>query len=191
MSADGYFETIPVGTAMLPSVLVAAAMNGEVLPREHGYPARLLVPGRYGYKSVKWLEFLALVPSGARGYWVERGWDPQGVIRTESRFDTRGDHSRLPGQFTAAGVAWAGERGISLVEVSADDSHKWTRAELEPPADPLAWRRWRVPMSLPPGVHALTVRATDGTGALQPSAYLPPHPSGASGYHRIVITATE
>ena len=186
--ADGYFETIPLDAATLPFTLVAVAMDGALLPREHGYPARLLVPGHYGYKSVKWLQSLSVVPGRAQGYWVRRGWDPAGVIRTESRFDVPSDHAQVPARFMAAGVAWAGDRGISRVEVSSDDRRRWTRAELERPGDPLAWRRWRLPMTLRPGIHALTVRATDGTGAIQSATYLPPHPSGASGYHRIVVS---
>jgi len=186
--ADGYFETIPLDVAMLPLVLVVVAMDGEFLPREHGFPARLLVPGRYGFKSVKWLQTLSAVSGSPQGYWVERGWDPSGVIRTESRFDVPTDHGRVAVRFTAAGVAWAGDRGISGVEVSADDGLTWNHAILEPVVDPLAWRRWRVPLTLQPGVHALFVRAIDGTGAVQSAAYLPPHPSGASGYHRIVVS---
>jgi DMSO/TMAO reductase YedYZ molybdopterin-dependent catalytic subunit len=186
--ADGYFETVPLDAATLQFALVAIAMDGALLPREHGYPARLLVPGRYGYKSVKWLRSLSVVPGTARGYWVQRGWDPDGVIRTASRFDVPSDHAQVPARFMAAGVAWAGDRGISRVEVSSDDRRTWTQAELEPPGDPLAWRRWRLRMTLQPGVHALTVRAIDGTGAVQSATYLPPHPSGASGYHRVVVS---
>jgi len=189
--ADGYFETVPVDEGTLTLAVVAVAMDGEFLPREHGYPARLLIPGRYGYKSVKWLQSLSAVAGSQQGYWVQRGWDSAGVIRTESRFDVPGDHSQVPSRFTAAGVAWAGGRSISRVEVSADDGRTWTPAGLEPVVDPLAWRRWRLVMTLRPGVYALTVRAIDGTGVVQSASNLPPHPSGASGYHRIVVTVFE
>jgi molybdenum-dependent oxidoreductase-like protein len=109
-------------------------------------------------------------------------------MRTESRFDVPTDHSQVPGRFVAAGVAWAGTRGIAGVEVQAEDGGPWRRAELEAAGDALAWRRWRLALELPPGVHALTVRATDGTGRVQDAEARPPHPSGASGYHRIVVT---
>jgi DMSO/TMAO reductase YedYZ molybdopterin-dependent catalytic subunit len=186
--ADGYFETVPLAAAMAPNVLVAIAMDGALLPREHGFPARLLVPGRYGYKSVKWLQSITAAPGHPSGYWVQRGWDPYGVIRTQSRIDVPADHSQVRTPFTVAGVGWAGDRAISRIEVSADDGRSWTPAQLEPVVDRLSWRRWRLALSLPPGVHALTVRATDGTGGLQSASSLPPHPSGSSGYHRIVIT---
>jgi hypothetical protein len=189
--ADGYFETIPLAAAIAPSVLVALAMDGALLPREHGYPARLLVPGRYGYKSVKWLQSITAASGHPSGYWVERGWDPNGVIRTESRIDVPADRSQVSSHFTVAGVAWAGDRAVSKVEVSADDRRTWIPARLEHAVDPLSWRRWRLTMSLPSGVHPLTVRATDGLGTVQSASSLPPHPSGASGYHRIVITVAD
>jgi|SRR5689334_11354614 len=109
-------------------------------------------------------------------------------MRTESRFDVPTDHSQVPGRFVAAGVAWAGTRGIAGVEVQAEDGGPWRRAELEAAGDALAWRRWRLALELPPGVHALIVRAIDGTGRVQDAEARPPHPSGASGYHRIVVT---
>ncbi|HKB48308.1 MAG TPA: molybdopterin-dependent oxidoreductase [Ktedonobacterales bacterium] len=186
--ADGYFDAMPLDVARLPDVLVAIAMNGELLPREHGFPARLLIPGRYGFKSVKWLEELVIVTTSPMGYWEQRGWDGAGVIRTESRFDVPVDHSKVSSPFVAAGVAWAGTRGIARVEVSPDDGRSWHAAELETMADVPSWRRWRIALDLAPGVHPLSVRATDGIGRLQDAIYRTPHPSGTSGYHRIVVT---
>ena len=87
----------------------------------------------------------------------------------------------------AAGVAWAGDRGISLVEVSTDDGKSWARARLERETDQLAWRRWQLMLDLTPGSHPITVRATDGQGQLQSPARTPPHPAGATGWHRVVI----
>ena len=112
-------------------------------------------------------------------------------MRTESRFDTPADHSRVRAPFVAAGVAWAGMHGVSRVEVSSDDGQIWRLADLERVADPLSWRRWKIALALPPGVYPLTVRATDGMGQVQDALYRPPHPSGASGYHRIVVTVTD
>jgi DMSO/TMAO reductase YedYZ molybdopterin-dependent catalytic subunit len=186
--ADGYFDTLPLDAARSPDVLVAIGMDGELLPREHGFPARMLVPGHYGFKSVKWLEELVVLTTSPMGYWEERGWDAAGFIRTESRFDAPADHSQVSSPFVAAGVAWAGTRGIARVEISTDDGRSWQAAELEAMADTLSWRRWKTTLSLPPGVYPLTIRATDGTGHLQDALYRPPHPSGTSGYHRIVVT---
>jgi DMSO/TMAO reductase YedYZ molybdopterin-dependent catalytic subunit len=185
---DGYFDILPLDTARLPDAFVAIGMDGELLPREHGFPARLLIPGHYGFKSVKWLEELVALAGSPAGYWEERGWDAVGVIRTESRFDVPVDHSQVNSPFMAAGVAWAGTRSIARVEVSADDGQSWQVATLEALADKSSWRRWKIALKLASGVYPLTVRATDGAGQLQDDLYRPPHPSGASGYHRIVVT---
>jgi DMSO/TMAO reductase YedYZ molybdopterin-dependent catalytic subunit len=188
--ADGYFDTAPLDVARLPDGLVAIAMDGELLPREHGFPARLLIPGRYGFKSVKWLEELVILTTSPSGYWEQRGWEAAGVIRTESRFDVPRDHSQVSSRFVAAGVAWAGTRGIACVEVSTDDGRSWHVAELEATADTPSWRRWKIALHVAPGVYPLTVRAADGAGQLQDAQYRPPHPSGTSGYHRIVVMVT-
>ena len=111
-------------------------------------------------------------------------------MRTESRFDVPVDHSQVRSPFVAAGVAWAGTRGITRVEVSTDDGRSWHAAELEAMADTPSWRRWKIALQLAPGVYPFTVRAADGAGQLQDAQYRPPHPSGTSGYHRIVITVT-
>ena len=185
---DGYFDTMPLDVAQQPDVLVVFGMDGQLLPRQHGFPARLLIPGRYGFKSVKWLQELVVLTTSPSGYWEERGWDPDGIIRTESRFDVPADHSQVRSPFIAAGIAWAGTRGVSRVEVSIDDGRSWKVAGLERATDVLSWRRWKIALELPPGVYPLSVRATDGTGQVQDAMYRPPHPSGASGYNRIVVT---
>jgi sulfite oxidase len=187
-AADGYTESFPLAEARRPDALVAFGMNGSLLPRAHGYPARLLIPGHYGMKQVKWLDRLELVDVDPVGYWGQRGWDPTAVIRTGSRFDVPHAGDDVAGRFTTAGVAWAGDRRIAAVEVSTDDGRSWKAAVIEREQDPLAWRRWTLDLDLPPGVHPLTVRAVDGTGRLQDPDRRAPHPSGASGYHRIVVT---
>jgi DMSO/TMAO reductase YedYZ molybdopterin-dependent catalytic subunit len=189
--ADGYYDAIPLEVARQPDVLVAFGMDGQWLPPEHGFPARLLLPGRYGFKSVKWLQDLTVLTTTPLGYWEQRGWDAQGIIRTESRFDVPADHSQVRSPFTTAGIAWAGMRGVRRVEVSSDDGRSWQVADLEPAVDTLSWRRWRLTLALPPGVYPLSVRATDGTGRVQGAISRPPHPSGASGYHRIVVSVAE
>ncbi|HET8852883.1 MAG TPA: hypothetical protein VFN02_10175, partial [Ktedonobacteraceae bacterium] len=125
------------------------------------------------------------------GYWEQRGWDADGIMRTESRFDVPVDHSQVRSPFIAAGVAWAGTRGVSRVEVSTDDGRSWKGADLERTIDTPSWRRWKITLDLPPGVYPLSVRATDGAGRVQDVVYRPPHPSGASGYHRIVVTVVD
>ena len=183
---DGYTETIPMDIALSGAVLVAFGMDGLTLPDAHGAPARLLFPGRYGMRSVKWLKELYVSSTTQEGYWEQRGWDKEAVMRTSSRIDTV-DKGDVAGHVTVAGIAWAGDRRISAVEVSADDGASWSRATLEGELGPLAWRRWQIPLELSPGAHTLAVRATDGTGALQDAAERPPHPSGSSGYHRVSV----
>src|SRR6266536_737197 len=176
----------PVGGPLVGNARWTGVPLAE-LPQQHGYPARLLVPGRYGMKSVKWLTRLALLQAPAAGYWEQRGWDPVATIRTQSRIDVPADHTAVPPRFTVAGIAWAGDRRVARVQVLADDHGPWMPAVLEREADPLGWRRWRLGLELPPGLHTLAVRAVDGTGQVQAAERLPPHPSGASGYHRIVV----
>ncbi len=189
--ADGYYDTIPLEVARQPDVLVAFGMDGQLLSRQHGFPARLLLPGRYGFKSVKWLQELVVLTTCPSGYWEQRGWDADGIIRTESRFDVPVDHGQVRSPFIAAGVAWAGTRGVSRVEVSTDDGRLWKGADLEQVIDMPSWRRWKITLDLPPGVYPLSVRATDGADRVQDAMYRPPHPSGASGYHRIVVTVVD
>ena len=187
-AADGYHDTIVLADALRPEVLVAFGMDGELLTVAHGFPARLLVPGTYGMKNVKWLTDITILDSSEPGYWEARGWDTGVEARTESRFDVPVDHSDVPSPVLVAGIAWAGRRRITQVQVSADDGVTWTDALLEEELSAWAWRRWQLRLALPPGVHALTVRARDGAGALQDDARRAPHPSGASGHHRIVVT---
>jgi DMSO/TMAO reductase YedYZ molybdopterin-dependent catalytic subunit len=184
---DGYTETIPIDIALSQTVLVAFGMDGLSLPDAHGSPARLLFPGRYGMRSVKWLKELVVSRTdGAEGYWEQRGWDKQAIMRTSSRIDVL-DKAATAGHFTVAGIAWAGDRKISKVEVSKDDGGTWSPAQLEGELGPLAWRRWQIDFAMPPGSYNLVVRATDGTGTLQDATDRPPHPSGSSGYHRVSV----
>ncbi len=183
---DGYTETIPIDIALSELVLVAFGMDGLTLPDAHGAPARLLFPGRYGMRSVKWLKELSFSTTEEEGYWEQRGWDKQAIMRTSSRIDVL-DKTAVAGHFVAAGIAWAGDRRISAVELSTDDGGSWSRAQLEGELGPLAWQRWQLALELPPGTRNLVVRATDGTGALQDATARPPHPSGSSGYHRVSV----
>lgn len=183
---DGYTETVPIDIALSGSVLVAFGMDGLTLPDAHGSPARLLFPDRYGMRSPKWLKELSVSTNIEEGYWEQRGWDKQAIMRTESRIDAV-DKGDAPGKYTAAGIAWAGDRGISKVEVSADGGATWSAANLEEVLGPLAWRRWELPLRLSSGDHTIVVRATDGTGTLQDPTERPPHPSGATGYDRVTV----
>jgi hypothetical protein len=165
-------------------------MNGEPLPQEHGFPARLVVPGLYGYVSAtKWLTELKLTTfRDDQGYWIPRGWSARGPIKTESRIDNPRDGSTTGRKVTIAGVAWAPTIGIDKVEVSVDG--RWQVAELAAEVDVNTWRMWRVEADLAPGDHELAVRATDRTGQTQTKNYAPPEPNGATGWHTISVSAT-
>lgn len=171
--------------------LVALGMNGEPLPAEHGFPARLIVPGLYGYVSAtKWLQEIVLTTwHGFDGYWIPRGWSKEGPIKTQSRIDVPRRGATVAGDpAVVAGVAWAPVRGIELVEVRFDDG-EWEPAELSAPLADTAWVQWRFSRALDPGSgHRVTVRATDGNGDTQTSAVSRPAPDGATGHHSVQFT---
>jgi DMSO/TMAO reductase YedYZ molybdopterin-dependent catalytic subunit len=188
-AADGYTDDLPLVRALSPANLLAYSMDGEPLVPEHGAPARLLIPGIYGMKNVKWLTQIELVNTDYRGYWEQRGWSDQATIQTSSQIDVP-DPSLGPvkaGLVEVAGLAFSGDRGISKVEISLDRGKTWEPAELKPPLGPYTWRFWRYPWSATPGAYTLTVRATDGTGTLQPEAPTNTLPNGATGWHMIVV----
>ncbi|HVL03014.1 MAG TPA: molybdopterin-dependent oxidoreductase, partial [Acidimicrobiales bacterium] len=189
-SVDGFtagFPTSVLGDGRL--ALVALGMGGEPLPLRHGFPARLVVPGLYGYVSAtKWLEELELTTlEGFDGYWVPRGWAKEAPIKTSARIDVPRAGQRLePGRRPVAGVAWAPTRRIDRVEVQVDDG-PWEPAELGPEVSAEAWRQWVWPWEATPGGHVLRVRAVDGLGQVQDSRERPPAPDGASGLHRVRV----
>ncbi len=169
--------------------LVAVAMNGEPLPNQHGFPARLVTPGLYGFVgATKWLTRMeATTYAAQRAYWTERDWATDAPVLTQSRIDTPGGLSRpSSGRVVVGGVAWAQQRGIAKVEVSVDEG-TWQEARLGPDAGIDYWRQWYLPWDALPGRHSLSVRATDETGELQPEQRTTPFPKGATGWHSIVV----
>ena len=171
--------------------LVAVAMNGEPLPREHGFPVRLVIAGLYGYVSAtKWLEEIRLTTwEGFDSYWVPRGWAKRGPIKTQSRIDVpRGGTRVRAGRVPIAGVAWAPTRSIGRVEVQVDNG-PWVAADLSNNMSVNSWRQWVYAWDATPGNHRIRCRATDGTGGTQTSDIRPPAPDGATGWHTIEVTA--
>ncbi|MDH3606869.1 MAG: molybdopterin-dependent oxidoreductase [Acidimicrobiia bacterium] len=191
-SVDRWASGFPIETVFDGrEPLVAIAMNDEPLPARHGFPARLIVPGLYGYVSAtKWLERIELTTwDGFDSYWVPRGWVKEGPIQTQSRIDVPGKGDRVPvGEVVAAGVAWAPLKEIIRVEVQLNDD-PWTDAELTVPLSDKAWVQWRAALTVPEGDHMLRVRATDGTGETQTDVVRGSLPSAATGYHTIEIKA--
>ena len=192
-SVTGYADTIPLQDALDERTLVAYGFGGEALLREHGFPARLIVPGLYGMKNVKWLSGIEVVGQDFTGYWEERGWDQTATVRTQSTVDTGnsalGNASGVRsdnGMVALGGYAFAGARGISSVELRIDDGG-WKPAQLKTPGSDITWRPWRFAWSANPGDHVISVRSSDGSGSLQPAESTPPHPAGASGWHTLNI----
>ena len=190
-SVDGMTIGTPVA-ALLDGrePLLCVGMNGEPLPPEHGFPARLLTPGLYGYVGAcKWVQELELTTFDAvDAYWVARGWAPQGTVKTASRIDVPAPFAQVPaGRTTVAGVAWAQGRGIRAVEVRVDDG-PWRPATLLPVPSVDTWVQWRFGWDAAPGSHTLSVRATDGTGAVQPEERVSPFPDGATGWHTVTLS---
>lgn len=176
------------------TAMVALMMNGEPLPVAHGFPARLVIAGVYGYVSAtKWLEEIQVTDTvGVDGFWIPRGWSKYGPIKTQSRIDTPTQQGQLAaGPITVAGIAFNPTIGIDQVEVgftSAEDqtNTEWIPAELAEVESDETWVQWRYEWDAPPGDWFIQVRATDRTGFTQSPNPVPPAPNGAEGFHTII-----
>ena len=171
--------------------LIAVGMNGEPLPMEHGFPARLVVAGLYGYVSAtKWVSSIELTGwDDFDAYWIPRGWAKEAPIKTQSRIDTPTEGASMTaGVRQVAGVAWAPNRGISKVEVKLGEEAEWVEARLGEPLSDNCWRQWVVDWDAQAGTHQLQVRATDGEGNVQTDQHRPPAPDGATGWHTIRVS---
>jgi DMSO/TMAO reductase YedYZ molybdopterin-dependent catalytic subunit len=194
-SIDGFTAGTPV-EALTDGrgALLAVGLNGQPLPIEHGYPARLVVPGLYGYVSAtKWVVEMELTRfDRAKAYWTRYGWAPQAPIKTESRIDVPKAGQKLPiGPVVFGGVAWAQNRGVRAVEIRIGDG-AWQPAELGASYSNETWRLWRFPWQAEsPGTHTITVRATDNTGAVQTADQVGSVPDGATGWHSVDFTVAQ
>lgn len=178
---DDYSDSIPVAKAMAEGNILVYEMNGEPLSVSHGFPVRLIVPGIYGKKNVKWITGIEAINYDYLGFWQNRGWDDRAVYKTLSRIDA--PDGTIGESATIAGIAFAGDRGITRVEVSTDGGKSWEQAEVKPALSQYSWVLWHKGWSPQySGRHLIKVRATDGTGATQTAAYTTPYPSGSSGY---------
>ncbi len=195
-SIDGWTCGFPVEVALDGrDAMIAIGMNGEPLPLQHGFPARVIVPGLYGYVSAtKWLARLDLTTwDEAEGYWVPRGWARDAPIKTQSRIDVpRRGEEVARGVVPIAGVAWAQHRGVAKVEVRVDDG-EWAEARLAPDVTVDSWRQWVYEWDttdLDEGDHTIQVRATDTTGETQTDQVSRPDPDGATGWHTRTVSVT-
>jgi DMSO/TMAO reductase YedYZ molybdopterin-dependent catalytic subunit len=185
--ADEYTDSIPLDYAMREQVVLAYQMNGEPLTHKHGFPLRLLTPGKYGMKHPKWIVEIELMQDEQLGFWQQRGWSQEATMNTTVRIDVPGRGMTLPpATLLVQGVAFSGDRGISRVEVSTDGGNAWAEARLKPPLSPYTWLLWEYEWHNPPlGEAVLLARATDGTGKLQKANVVDPFPDGAAAYHYV------
>jgi DMSO/TMAO reductase YedYZ molybdopterin-dependent catalytic subunit len=188
---DGMTISTPLEMAMAEKdAMLAIGMNGEALPQEHGFPARLVIPGLYGFISAtKWISGMTLTTYDEKqAYWTERKWATDAPIKIASRIDTPRSFSTIDaGDTFIGGVAWAQTRGIGKVEVQVDGG-AWQQAELGPEVNVDYWRQWYFPWEAESGEHDLSVRATDLDGRVQTDAKAAPFPNGSSGLQRIIVT---
>lgn len=183
-AADDYEDSIPLARAMDPDTIVVVAMNGAPLRDDHGYPCRLIVPGIYGMKNVKWLDKLEVVDNDVMGYWQSRGWSDTAVNQIWGRIDQPEGGKIDAGPTVATGVASAGDRDVKRVEVSLDDGKTWSDATLEPSLNPpFTWVRWAFPFDAQAGTkYKMKIRATDGAGEVMIETQRDPLPDGATGW---------
>jgi DMSO/TMAO reductase YedYZ molybdopterin-dependent catalytic subunit len=189
--ADGYTVGIPLDRAMKSDALLAYKMNDELLPNGHGFPLRAIVPGIYGMMNAKWVTEIELVDQVYLGYWQDRGWSNDARIKTTSIIYYPSAQAQVSGPIPIAGVAFAGDRRISKVEVSTDGGNTWNEATLKKSPSPYSWVLWAYEWTpTTKGSVTVTVRAYDGAGTVQDPTPVQPFPDGASGYNSIQVSAT-
>ncbi len=188
---DGFYESVSLEDAMDPRTLLVYEMNGEPLPEKHGYPLRIYIPDRYGMKQPKWIVRMEAIDREGDGYWVDRGWSEEAYVRPTSVVDGVSGSAAEGGTVPIGGIAYAGAKGISKVEIQIDDG-PWREAELRvPPLSPLTWVQWRYDYSAESGQHVARVRAYDGSGELQITESGGARPDGATGIHEITFNVCE
>lgn len=191
--ADARFaHTIPIEKAIHPDSLVAYRMHGEELPVAHGFPARMIIPGWYGMASVKWVEAIDVIGKGDdTGYFLADG-KPVTAILVKSAFARPLDGAVIFGRrFVVRGAAWAGERRVSVVELSTDGGRSWSAATLLDTAQPYTWVRWQSEWKIPAaGNHELVVRAVDDAGRMQPAGTQGANEYGQNAWQRVKVTVS-
>ncbi len=195
-SVDGYSVGIPLAKAMMADSILAYSMNDQTLPVKHGYPLRAVIPGLYGMMSAKWVKRISVVGTVYEGYWQTRGWTNNATVYTETFIvvptASTVSISQNGGSIIVAGYAFAGDRGVSKVEVSFDNGNTWEVAELKKPLSNLTWALWAYewkPSSA--GEYQMIARATDGSGAAQTPTPTNTFPNGATGYVGAVFQVTD
>jgi DMSO/TMAO reductase YedYZ molybdopterin-dependent catalytic subunit len=192
---DNYADTIPLEKAIKPTTLLAYEMNGMPLPDRHGYPLRMIVPGYFGEKNVKWLTRVEVTDANAKGFYETQGWGPDFIVPTRSRIDVPDNWSsfslgKLNGAIEVKGIAYGGDRGVSRVELSFD-GQTWNDAEIYYSGAKLGWSLWRTQWTpAAAGDYMVVVRATDGEGHVQEWKSDRGPFSGVAGLHYITVQIT-
>jgi DMSO/TMAO reductase YedYZ molybdopterin-dependent catalytic subunit len=202
--ADGYDVGIPLERGLQEGSILAYGMNGETLDAKHGYPVRAIIPGLYGMMNPKWITEIELIDRIYEGYWQKKGWANNAQYNTHSyivvpgnapirkNFRNLGSLNIVVGeQIPIAGVAFAGDRGISRIQVSTDDGATWLDAEIKDPLSPYSWVIWATEINVAnKDNYKIIVRATDKMGKVQTGEVREPFPSGATGYHMVDVQAS-
>ena len=187
-AADGYTESLPLAQALENDVLLVYGMNNEALSQKHGFPLRVLIPGRLGMKQPRWITEISLSATDITGYWVERGWSKTAYAETMSRIDTPAESAvnlEAAKIREISGIAFSGEKTITRVEISSDGGTTWRDAELLPRRSKHAWQRWRSPWKPQAGSHQMVVRAY-ADGVMQSQATRDALPEASSGWHSFI-----
>ena len=187
-AADGYTESLPLAQALEDDVLLVYGMNNEPLSQKHGFPLRVLIPGRLGMKQPRWITEIELSDKEIMGYWVERGWSKTAYAQTMSRIDSPDElavNLKAVSILEMRGIAFAGSKTITKVEVSSDGGQTWREAELLPRRSSHAWQQWRTDWTPKAGSYQLAVRAY-ANGVMQPEEERDALPEASSGWHHFI-----
>ncbi len=189
---DGFYETVALDVVDNDErVMLAYDWDHIPLLTEHGFPLRIYIPDHYGMKQPKWITEIEVMDHDEDGYWVTRGWDKEARMRATSVIDVvAADMSyEQDGQtfVPVGGIAHAGARGISKVEVSVDDG-EWVEAELREPLSETTWVLWRYDWPFAEGEHTFAVRCYEGDGTPQVAERQSTMPAGATGIHTVTRT---
>ncbi len=184
-AADGFYSSVPLEVALDPESYLAYEMNGVALPREHGFPLRVLLPGKYGMKQPRWLERIIVTRDSTSGYWERRGWSESAQVKMTSRFDAA--RAGPDGSWRVQGVAYCGSLPVGGVEVRVNEG-AWQPARLTSAASPNAWSTWEFQWRPNgSGSHVLSVRVIDAKGGRQIEDFSGAFPSGATGLHQVIV----
>ena len=189
---DGYFTSLPLANMLNANTLMVYEMGGEPLPRGHGFPVRMLIPGVYGQKQPKWIVKIEFTDHEVVGTWEGQGWSHIATINPNAIIESPKENQKLSGQvFVVKGVAYAGESGVAKVEISTDRGKTFSPAQIQRGPTNLVWTMWAYPWLLPAaGKFTIVARVTDNNGVTQTkigSVLADSFPDGAKDMHSVTV----